>query len=112
KAHVSPELTNEKPQLNSPHTHQERAKQRSRPINNILAFAVRENKELLRDPVRLLFVLLGPVVLVFFSALGITFDVRNINFAVYDQDQSQISQELITQLSSSPYFNQRMVLHN
>lgn len=84
----------------------------SRPLNNIRAFAVRENKELLRDPVRLLFVLLGPVVLVFFSALGITFDVRNVNFAVYDQDQSQISQELITQFSSSPYFNQRMVLHS
>ena len=84
----------------------------SRPLNNIRTFAVRENKELLRDPVRLLFVLLGPVVLVFFSALGITFDVRNVNFAVYDQDQSQISQELITQFSSSPYFNQRVVLHN
>lgn len=87
-------------------------KRTSRPINNILAFAVRENKELLRDPVRLLFVLLGPVILVFFSALGITFDVRNINIAVYDQDQSQISHELISQFSSSPYFNQRLVLHN
>lgn len=88
-------------------------KRKSSPFfNNILAFATRENKELLRDPVRLLFVLLGPVILVFFSALGITFDVRNINFAVYDQDQSQISQELITQFSSSPYFKHRDTLHS
>lgn len=81
-------------------------------FNNILAFASRENKELLRDPVRLLFVLFGPVILVLFSSLGITFDVRNIGYAVYDQDQSQISTELISQFSSSPYFKEQAILHS
>lgn len=84
----------------------------SNSLNNIFAFAARENKELLRDPVRLFFLLFGPVILVFFSALGITFDVRNIGFAIYDQDQSQISQELVSQFSSSPYFKQRAILHS
>ncbi|MDO5666593.1 MAG: ribosome-associated ATPase/putative transporter RbbA [Alcaligenaceae bacterium] len=81
-------------------------------LNNILAFAARENKELLRDPVRLVFVLFGPVILVFFSALGITFDVRNIGYAIYDQDQSQISRELTSQFSSSPYFKELAILHS
>lgn len=84
----------------------------SNSLNNILAFAARENKELLRDPVRLVFVLFGPVILVFFSALGITFDVRNIGYAIYDQDQSQISQELTAQFSSSPYFKELAILHS
>lgn len=93
-------------------TNQQSRKRRSKTLNNILAFAARENKELLRDPVRLLFVLLGPVILVVFSSLGITFDVRNIGYAVYDQDQSQISHELIAEFSSSPYFKERAILHS
>ena len=91
---------------------QAKTKAKSNALNNIFAFAAREYKELLRDPVRLLFVLFGPVILVFFSSLGITFDVRNIGFAIYDQDQSQISQEVVQQFSSSPYFKQRAVLHD
>lgn len=93
-------------------TSHRKTKRSGNTLNNILAFAARENKELLRDPVRLVFVLLGPVILVFFSALGITFDVRNIGYAVYDQDQSQISRELVSQFSSSPYFKERAILHS
>lgn len=101
------------PQANTvPSARNASKKRNSSSLNNILAFARREQKELFRDPVRLVFVLLGPIILVFFSALGITFDVRNIGFAVYDQDQSQISHELISEFSSSPYFKEITTLYN
>jgi ribosome-dependent ATPase len=45
------------------------------------AYARRETMELLRDPIRLAFAFIGPVVLMFAMGYGITFDVENLKYA-------------------------------
>jgi len=74
------------------------------------AYASREAREMLRDPIRLLISLLGSVILLFILGYGITFDVENLRFAVLDQDQSPESREYIRNLSGSRYFREQAPL--
>ena len=57
-------------------------------LGRIWAFARREMIELTRDRVRLAFALIGPLILMVTFGYGITFDVENLSFAVFDRDQS------------------------
>ncbi len=68
------------------------------------AFARREAIEILRDPLRLTFALLGPVILLLTFGYGISFDVEDLPFAVLDQDQSAESRTLTEAFSGSRYF--------
>ncbi len=76
-------------------------------IARIWAFARREMVEVLRDRVRLAFALLGPLLLLITFGYGITFDVENLPFAVFDQDQSLESRRLVENFEGSRYFEQR-----
>ena len=71
------------------------------------AFARREGVELVRDPTRLIFALLGPVLLALAMVNGISFDVEKLNYAVLDQDRSPESLAFTDYFSSSRYFNER-----
>lgn len=73
----------------------------------IWAFARREATEILRDPIRLAFALLGPVVLMLAIGFGISFDVENLSYAALDQDQSRESRMLLNAMASSRYFEER-----
>lgn len=81
-----------------------------RGLMRLAAYAGRESREILRDPVRLLISLLGSVILMLILGYGITFDVENLNFAVLDRDQSPESRDYIQNLTGSRYFRQRPVL--
>ncbi|PIE36391.1 MAG: multidrug ABC transporter ATP-binding protein, partial [Gammaproteobacteria bacterium] len=72
----------------------------------VWTFALREGKELLRDPIRLLFSILGPIILLLVDSWGLSFDANRINFAVLDQDRSYESRELIEHFAGSAYFKQ------
>ena len=63
--------------------------------------------ELLRDPIRLAFAFIGPVVLMFAMGYGITFDVENLKYAAFDQDQTPESRRLLESFSGSRYFAER-----
>ena len=63
--------------------------------------------ELLRDPIRLAFAFIGPVVLMFAMGYGITFDVENLKYAAFDQDQTPESRRLLESFSGSRYFSER-----
>lgn len=76
-------------------------------FGRIWAFARRELMEVLRDRVRLAFALLGPLVLLLTFGFGITFDVENLPYAVYDRDQSAQSRQLVENLSGSRYFEEK-----
>jgi ribosome-dependent ATPase len=78
----------------------------------IWAFARREALELVRDPIRITFALLGPVVLLLAMAYGISFDLENVRYAVLDRDQSQESDILQESFSASRYFRQRAPLRS
>ena len=71
------------------------------------AYARRETMELLRDPIRMAFAFIGPVILMIAFGYGITFDVENLKFAAFDQDQTPESRRLLENFSGSHYFNER-----
>ena len=50
--------------------------------------------ELLRDPIRLTFAFVGPLILMMAFGYGITFDVENLKYAAFDQDQTPESRSL------------------
>ena len=81
--------------------------QRRQPMFNLArmwAFALRETMEILRDPLRLTFAFLGPVILMLTFGYGISFDVDELPYAVSDRDQSAESRELLEAFSGSRYF--------
>ena len=73
----------------------------------IWTFARREAKELLRDKIRLFFAVFGPLIIMASVSWGISFDVRNLKFAVYDRDQTAASRELVEYFNGSRYFLQQ-----
>jgi ribosome-dependent ATPase len=70
----------------------------------IWAFARREGLEIIRDPVRMSFAVLGSLLLLILFGYGISFDVENLPFAVHDRDRSIESGQLIDAFSGSRYF--------
>ena len=69
------------------------------------AFARREVLEVLRDRMRLAFALAGPLILMVTFGYGISFDVENLSFAVFDRDQSAESRQLVESFAGSSYFS-------
>lgn len=80
---------------------------RSFDLRRLWAYARRETMELLRDPIRLAFALLGPIILMITFGYGISFDVEKLAFATFDQDQSLESRKLLESFSGSRYFDER-----
>ena len=94
------------PQADRPKPPQSRASRRFDP-GRLWAYARRETMELLRDPIRLAFAFVGPVILMFALGYGITFDVENLKYAAFDQDQTPESRRLLESFSGSHYFSER-----
>ncbi|GEO87007.1 MULTISPECIES: ribosome-associated ATPase/putative transporter RbbA [Alphaproteobacteria] len=76
------------------------------------AFARRETVEILRDPLRLTFAFLGPIILMLTFGYGISFDVTSLPYAVYDRDQSIESRQLLESFSGSRYFAEQPAAHS
>ena len=70
----------------------------------IAAFAQREGLEILRDPIRLAFALIGPIILMISIGYGISFDVEDLKYAALDRDQSVESQRYLQHFEGSRYF--------
>ena len=76
-------------------------------LGRMWAFTRRETMEILRDPLRLTFAFLGPVILMLTFGYGISFDVTDLPYAVFDQDQSAESRALLEAFSGSRYFEEQ-----
>src|ERR1700727_2555587 len=74
-------------------------------IGRLWAYARRETVELLRDPIRLAFALVGPVILMFAFGYGISFDIENLETASFDQDDTPQSRDLLQGFDGSRYFS-------
>ena len=83
------------------------ARGRSFEWRRLWAYARREAMEILRDPIRISFAFLGPIILMFAVGYGISFDVENLPYAAFDQDRSRESRELLENFSGSRYFEER-----
>ena len=70
----------------------------------MLAYTVRESLELIRDPIRLGFALLGTAFLMLIFGFGITTDVNSLTFAALDRDKTYESRAYLEELRGSPYF--------
>ncbi len=75
-------------------------------LRRLRAYAVRETKEILRDPIRLAFALLGPLLLMVVFGYGISFDVEKLPYAALDRDQTPASRAYLEHFSSSRYFHE------
>ncbi len=69
-----------------------------------MAYARRESVEVMRDPIRLAFALLGPILLMIAFGFGVTFDVEDLAYAAFDQDRTPESRELLEAFDGSRYF--------
>ncbi len=67
-------------------------------------YLFQESLELLRDPIRLVFALLGMIILMFVMGYGISMDVEDIKFSVLDRDGSPQSREYREFIGGSRYF--------
>ena len=74
-------------------------------IARLWAYARRETVELLRDPIRLAFAIVGPVILMLAFGYGISFDIENLQMAAFDQDNTPQSRQLLEGFSGSRYFS-------
>lgn len=86
----------------------------AKPFNfrRLLGYAYREALEVVRDPVRMTFALLGMVILMFILGYGITLDVENTRFAVLDEDGTPESRDYVRNISASRYFVEQPQVHS
>jgi len=57
-----------------------------------------------RDPFSLLQIILMPIIMLLLYGYALTFDIKDITVAVYDQERSQLSEEFINQFRGTEYF--------
>jgi ABC-2 type transport system permease protein len=60
-----------------------------------------------RDPFSLLQIILMPIILLLLYGYALTFDIKHVTIAVYDQERSQLSEDFINQFRGSQYFTLR-----
>jgi ABC-2 type transport system permease protein len=70
----------------------------------LLAMARKEALQLRRDSRSLIMAFAYPALMIVFFGYVITFDIRDINVAVFDQDGSQRSRELVEAFQAAGYF--------
>jgi ABC-2 type transport system permease protein len=73
-------------------------------LSRILAITKKEFLHLFRDIRMLGILLLFPAFLLIIFGYAISFDVRNIKLAVYDQNNTELSRDFYNSLTSSDYF--------
>jgi ABC-2 type transport system permease protein len=57
-----------------------------------------------RDPISLLQIILLPIVLLLLYGYALTFDIKHVTLAIYDQERSQLSEDFINQFRGTEYF--------
>jgi ribosome-dependent ATPase len=76
-------------------------------LRRLWAYAAREALEVARDPARLVFAFLGPMLLMLAFGYGISFDVEKLSFAALDQDRTTQSRQLLEGFQGSRYFEEK-----
>ncbi len=60
-----------------------------------------------RDPLSLILIILLPITLLLLYGYALTFDIKHVVTAIYDQEQSQISRDFIKNFWGTEYFDVR-----
>lgn len=69
-----------------------------------LGYVYRESLELIRDPIRLTFALVGTMILMLVMGYGINMDIEDLKFSVLDHDKTPQSRNYIQYIAGSKYF--------
>ncbi|MDH3512265.1 MAG: ribosome-associated ATPase/putative transporter RbbA [Gammaproteobacteria bacterium] len=78
----------------------------------VWAYSYREGLEIRRDPIRVAFAVLGPIILMLVFGYGITFDVEDLSYAVLDNDRTPESRAYLENFTGSRYFEEHSPLLN
>ncbi len=73
-------------------------------LHRLLGYSFREALEVIRDPIRLTFALLGSALLMLVLGYGISMDVEDLAFAALDRDGTPASRDYVQNIASSRYF--------
>lgn len=82
------------------------------PLRRLLAYSQCEMLSIMRDPVRLAFAFLGTLILLLIFGYGISTDVQNLTYAVFDLDQTPESRSYLSNFSGSRYFIERPAIQS
>jgi len=74
-------------------------------MRRLLAVAVKEVRQIRRDPFSLLMLIALPAFMLVLYGFALNFDVRHVRLAVQDRDKSASSRELISAFTHSTYFD-------
>ena len=78
----------------------------------LLSYTWREALELKRDPIRATLALLGSIILMVAIGFGITLDVEDLPYAIFDRDQTTLSHNYANNISGSRYFGEKPPIHS
>lgn len=81
-------------------------------FRRLYVMAEKEVLQIIRDPLSLAIVFIMPAILVVLFGYGVSLDLKGLPVFVYDQDGSQMSQDLLKRFQASPYFRVEKVVSN
>lgn len=78
----------------------------------LFSYTWREALELKRDPIRATLALLGSIILMFAIGFGVTLDVEDLPYAIFDRDQTTLSHNYANNIAGSRYFVEKPPIHS
>jgi ABC-2 type transport system permease protein len=81
-------------------------------FSRIRVIIIKEFIQVWRDPRLRFFLFVPPLIQLILYGYAINFDIKNVPTAIYDQNNSAASQELISRFKASEYFNLRRYIDN
>jgi ABC-2 type transport system permease protein len=78
----------------------------------LFAIAYKETLQVIRDPRSLAVALLMPLMQMVLLGYGVSLDIRRVPLCIYDQDNSQVSRELVQRAVASGWFANAVTLYS
>ena len=78
----------------------------------LFAIAYKETLQVIRDPRSLAVALLMPLMQMVLLGYGVSLDIRRVPLCIYDQDNSQVSRDLVQSFTASGWFANAVTLHS
>lgn len=72
-------------------------------------FVLKELRQVFRDKIMLRVIFVVPLFQLFILGYAVTTDVKNVDLAVYDRDNSSLSRAIVHSIRQSPYFNVKVL---
>ena len=74
------------------------------PFATLRPFLIKEFKQMFRDPRMRLVIFAAPIISLLILGYAVNTDVKNVRMAVFDEDRTSMSRELIEKFTGSGYF--------